>query len=158
VPPWANSKKRIPEFSHHQVPCPVHTEAKADKQGGCMECKKQYKRLWRQKFGIPPSHEFASDRACARRRGLAWELTFEQWLAVIGHPCVYGYWQGEPGILRIGIDRRDNNEGYTMANSQPCCCRHNRFKSDILTHDEMMDAVQRYGIECGDAPRVARAR
>ena len=151
---YKSKGSKIVDFRHYSLPCPKHPDAKESTHHRvCTECSKEYKRLIRAKFGIPAKHRFQADKARTLKRGRIWELTFEQWLSVVSRPCIYGYWLGEPADVRIGIDRRDNSEGYTVANSQPCCWRHNRFKSDILTHDEMMDAVERYGIRCGDAPR-----
>ena len=146
---------KIEGFRHHSIPCPRHPSAIATiHHRVCIECSKEYKRLVRAKFGVPLKDEFASDRACARRRGLAWELDFDGWLWIVSQPCVYGGCQGGLVTIKRGIDRKDNSKGYVAGNCQACCYRHNRFKSDILTHEQALDASNRYGIACGNmAPR-----
>lgn len=53
----------------------------------------------------------------AKKRGRVFELTLEYLTGYIGKPCFYC---GDP--LRIpGIDRLDNDKGYTVENTVPCC-------------------------------------
>lgn len=154
---YKSGGSKISGFRHHSIPCPNHPNAKASTHHRvCTECTKEYKRLVRAKFGIPLKDEFSSDRASARRRGLEWELSFDNWLAIISQPCVYGGCQGGLVSINRGIDRKENDKGYVAGNCQACCWLHNRFKSDILTHEQMLDASSRYGIACGNAPRRAR--
>lgn len=76
----------------------------------------------------------------AKSRGLAWELTVEQFTELTKQPCYYcGV---EPAyILRVrtegagdyvynGIDRLDNGKGYLPDNVVPCCKICNQAKSD----------------------------
>lgn len=42
------------------------------------------------------------------------------------------------GFFYQGIDRKDNEKGYSVDNVVPCCHPCNRLKSDILTHQEMV--------------------
>lgn len=44
--------------------------------------------------------------------------------------------------LYNGIDRRDNDEGYTPANALPCCQTCNYMKRD-LSFDDFMDWIDR---------------
>jgi hypothetical protein len=144
--------KHFPEFHIYVWPCPIHKKSSANNAGVCRECKRLYKNMYRRKFGMTIRARFVLAKRSAERRGIEWKLTFKQYRNKVVMPCVYGVWAGEPREnLRMGVDRRDNSEGYTGANSQACCYRHNRFKSDILTHDQTLDAVERYGIECGNA-------
>jgi hypothetical protein len=41
-----------------------------------------------------------------------------------------------------GIDRKDNNKGYTMENCVPCCGRCNRAK-DTMSYEEFMQYLNR---------------
>lgn len=69
----------------------------------------------------------------ARSRNLDWELTEDQFIQLITQPCTYcGEVNSMQGIAKDrsiqvnGIDRKDNNLGYTIINSVPCCnfCNH----------------------------------
>jgi len=74
----------------------------------------------------------------ARRRGLAWELTEEQFKTLIYSPC---YYTGKlPTNIRTlrgdtcvynGIDRLDSTKGYTIENCVPCCSDVNYAKQDL---------------------------
>lgn len=83
---------------------------------------------------------YTSYRASARRRGLAFRLTIEQFQDIRRQPCLYG--GGTSPAVRVGIDRRDNAKGYTVQNSLPCCNRHNEMRSHFFTHKEMIFIVQ----------------
>lgn len=91
----------------------------------------------------------------AKRRNYSWELTREQFKALVTQPC---YWCGIAPEMRslaaktgtnteewnsklvikvAGIDRVDNNFGYTITNSVPCCTdcnliKHARSPEDFL--------------------------
>lgn len=56
--------------------------------------------------------------ANARRRGIGFELTEADVARLIFAPCTYCVAHPTPAG---GIDRSDNSEGYTAANSVPCC-------------------------------------
>jgi hypothetical protein len=93
---------------------------------------------------------YSSARWHAKNRGSEFTLTIHQFKALRDQQCVYAY-KGMIGAIRagVGIDRIDSTQGHTPENSQPCCGRHNLLKSDMLTHEQTMDAVQRYAIPCG---------
>lgn len=95
-----------------------------------------------------PRGRWSHFKSTAKQRGIPVTLTFEQFKALADRTCAYAI-QPEKDI-RIGIDQRVAGAGYTPENSVPCCNRHNRFKSDILTYDETMDAVHRYNVRCGN--------
>ena len=60
----------------------------------------------------------------AYSRGLAWELSPSDFAALRASACVYC---GEPGDT-VGVDRVDNDSGYTKLNAVPCCTDCNRMK------------------------------
>ena len=70
-------------------------------------------------------------------RGWTVELTMEQWLALIkDDACTYC---GDTlPLLGHGLDRKDNNLGYTAGNCVACCSWCNRLKSSLLSYAEMM--------------------
>jgi hypothetical protein len=76
-------------------------------------------------------------KGSARSRGLAWELTDEEFDRLVTSDC--HYCGAEPSMLDVagpseflhgGIDRMDNNLGYTAANCAPACATCNRAKWD----------------------------
>lgn len=75
----------------------------------------------------------------ARKRGLEWKLTAEQFHKLAQSPCFY---TGKgPSCVKTalsgevykynGIDRLDNSKGYTADNCVPCCASVNRMKMNM---------------------------
>lgn len=68
-------------------------------------------------------------RGWAARRGLAFELTADEFLAIAAQACRYcgappsnTIKRGKPSAFTYnGVDRLDNALGYTLANAVPCC-------------------------------------
>ncbi len=93
-------------------------------------------------FGL--SLLFKRYRNNARTRGLTFELTREQFDALVGQPCHYCGGikcdsiqhpkDRERFFRHNGIDRL-NAGGYTIENSVPCCWACNRMKSDLSMND-----------------------
>ncbi len=55
----------------------------------------------------------------ANYRGIPYSMSFEEFHLVRGNPCYYcGGRLPEAGV---GLDRIDNNQGYTTSNVLPCC-------------------------------------
>lgn len=69
---------------------------------------------------------FQDTRKSARRDGREFSLTKDVVESLITKPCSYC-----SSHERIGIDRADNNVGYTAENSVPCCARCNMLKKDM---------------------------
>ena len=61
----------------------------------------------------------------ANRRGLQYNMSDELAEQTMRMPCHYC---GQSGGPFVGIDRKDNNVGYTPANILPCCKRCNWAK------------------------------
>ena len=90
-------------------------------------------------------------RRKAGYRGLAWELTQEQFLDLTGKSCHYCGVEPRQTYDRIGsngaytyngIDRVDNSKGYVIENCVPCCGRCNRAK-DVMGLDEFTGWIAR---------------
>ena len=96
-------------------------------------------------------------RHSAKKRGYCFELTREQFAELTKQNCWYcgvkpsqikhedrrkslhrGFY------LYNGIDRMDNNQGYTEANCIPCCSRCNKMKG-ILSGEDFIGQVRRIG-------------
>jgi len=87
----------------------------------------------------------------ARKRGLCWELSNEDFDRLTSQDCFYcglppSTVQVAPGSLGEfiynGIDRKDNALGYTVENTLPCCTICNYSKMD-RTFDEFMEWIGR---------------
>ena len=71
----------------------------------------------------------------AKSRGYEWTISFEEFKILNSQFCYYC-----DGILPKaghGLDRVDNNRGYTLNNVVPCCTMCNRMKSS-LTMEEFL--------------------
>lgn len=85
----------------------------------------------------------------ARRRGLAFELSRDEFAAIVTKPCTY-CGRKEVNVVSVphyrtkfyytGIDRVDNTIGYTLENCVPCCKQCNQAKMD-LTHDDFVKLI-----------------
>jgi hypothetical protein len=74
----------------------------------------------------------------AKDRGYAWELTDEQFLEITQSPCHYTgrlpsnkFKSSFEEYVYNGIDRKDNDAGYTLDNCLPCCAEVNMMKKDL---------------------------
>ncbi len=75
----------------------------------------------------------------AKQRGLAYELSKDEVLALVQARCHYC---GDTGKPYVGIDRKDNNVGYVQGNVYPCCKRCNWAKG-TEDYDEFVAWLQR---------------
>ncbi len=79
--------------------------------------------------------EFGIYRSNAELRGLPFHLTREEFEDLITKTCYYcGVGPEKRGSYRVpmnGIDRVDNNLGYTLANTVTCCTQCNMMKKDL---------------------------
>jgi hypothetical protein len=77
------------------------------------------------------------------RRGKNWNLTFDEYVNLIGKRCNYCDDEfNTPSITGIGLDRLDNNKGYEINNVVSCCTTCNTIRSDLLTPEETKIAIQ----------------
>lgn len=79
----------------------------------------------------------------AKRRGIEFNLIYEDWLEEVSKPCAYCsnklYNKSEHGS---GVDRKDNNLGYVKGNIVSCCKICNQIKNKYLNYEEMLAVVQ----------------
>jgi len=88
-------------------PCP-HGKVKSN----CREC--------------DPRHRFSAYRCNAKKRSIDFSLSFEQFSEITKQPCTYCGDKKETN----GIDRMDNDRGYSIENCVPCCSQCNTIKMD----------------------------
>lgn len=84
------------------------------------------------KSNLPADYRKYLNRA--NQKGLAFELTVEQFNQIRAHNCVFC-----GSSNKIGVDRINSREGYVMDNCQPACGRCNIMKftldeEDFLQH------------------------
>ena len=77
-------------------------------------------------YGQAPKGKYATYKASAKKRGISFYLTFDQFETFWQADCNYCGDQ----IATVGIDRIDSNIGYTIKNCVPCCWECNRIKGD----------------------------
>jgi len=85
-----------------------------------------------------PKRKFTIYKSCAKKRGIEFNLSFEDFMEYWQQPCSYC---GDE-IKTIGIDRFYNNKGYTKDNILSCCAFCNRAKH-ACTPQEWTEWIQR---------------
>lgn len=104
-------------------------------------------------FGVASMRSLISAyKISARKRGVKYELTEEQFKEITQKDCyycgvkpsnVFGHGSSNNGkYIYNGIDRVDNNKGYTMDNVVPCCKVCN-FRKKTATLHEFKDWIRK---------------
>ena len=101
----------------------------------------------RNEFG----YRFSMFKAQAARRGKTVELQRHDYVRILRQPCLYC---GSPE--RIGVDRAQNDEHYTRANSVPCCATCNYMKG-TMTIRVFAERARRLGMRLGALARTQSA-
>lgn len=95
---------------------------------------------------LRPHNRFNKSKDAAKRRGLSWEITYEQFCNFLTLPCHYGDTHSKSN-QGSGLDRIDNSKGYAIDNVVPCCKRCNRGRQDLFSLEEwqiMSTALNEY--------------
>jgi hypothetical protein len=98
------------------------------------------------------NHLYSSYKRGARDRGLVFELTKREFRHLTQEPCFYcgvepkqKVWNGgsaDDTYIYNGLDRKDNDKGYTIDNVVPCCKRCNRAKN-VMPAEEFVEMAER---------------
>ena len=129
----------------------------AGRTSSCGCAKRNPRPTYRPANVLPPGRAarnqvFARYRSSARKRGFSWELSSEQFDAIICQHCTYcgcppsnatrskGRHSSE--WVWNGIDRVDSALGYVLENVVPCCEICNKAKRD-LSYDEFVAWIAR---------------
>lgn len=83
------------------------------------------RRATRKRYGSTALGVYSKYKAGAKHRGKHFDLTMEEFCELYGRKCHYC---GEKEAK--GVDRVDNDKGYTKENSVPCCTWCNYAKGD----------------------------
>ena len=100
-------------------------------RGRVARCKDCYREKQRTVVNFKPYRREGAYRRDAKKRGLAYELTREQFLSFWQKPCAYC---GDD-IATVGLDRVDNARGYVIDNVVACCRLCNAMKSGMPLAD-----------------------
>ena len=116
---------------------------------GCYSCRAKERGVSKRVYGDGQARHavWFSYKEHARKRGIPWEITREEFFECINKECVYcgeqnisyhsapktSPWQDD--YIYTGIDRIDSSIGYTKENIQPCCKWCNIAKSNRLEID-----------------------
>ena len=103
--------------------CNEETDNFYKKDIKCRKCKNE-----RCKASL--SHRFHNSKRSAKDRSYKFELTKKEYGKITNSHCIYcGETNGNKKY--VGIDRLNNNEGYTISNCVPCCRICNSMKSNL---------------------------
>lgn len=83
------------------------------------------------------SGRFVYAKNKCKQLGQDWNLTKEEFTEVTNQSCFYC--GGELPEFGKGLDRLDNDKGYSMSNIVPCCTVCNRVKGDHFTKEQMIE-------------------
>jgi hypothetical protein len=72
----------------------------------------------------------------ATKKGREWTIPEDVFWKLIADPC--HYCGGPCGVYGVGLDRKDNDKGYTEENCVPCCKRCNYTKGYFFTYEDML--------------------
>lgn len=107
---------------------------------------KEYKNRKAREYAYYPTKRFYSLKHRCKQSNKKFNIAFKTYLKLINSPCVYcgcSIYHSSGS----GLDRINNNLGYTTKNVLPCCGTCNGIRSNKLTVDEMkiaMAAVVRF--------------
>lgn len=85
-----------------------------------------------------PAGRYGRLREDCQKRNIQLMINEIEHERLISQPCFYCKNKlGEPAKYGVGLDRLDNQIGYTLTNVVPCCNFCNIIKGFLLTSDEM---------------------
>lgn len=100
------------------------------------------------KYQLKNTSRFAKAKRNAALRKKAWDLTFEQYCSMLNLKCHYcNNKVGTTECYGSGLDRIDNDQGYTIENVLPCCKYCNSLRNNFLTVEEtklLVDTLIKY--------------
>ncbi len=100
--------------------------------------KHEKNRIKRRDYANSVDQRFKRLLHCAAIRNLEVSITIEDYSNMINHDTKCDYCLNKAlGVNNgYGLDRKDNNKGYTKENLIPCCGKCNREKNKRLTYEE----------------------
>lgn len=124
------------------------TAKKGDPLSGCMACTRKSSRS--DDEGPALNKWYYSCKSNAVSRGLSFELSREEWAGIVKNNCFYcgslpeiktGREEWHLSVRLSGVDRINNDMGYTTDNCVACCRSCNMAKRDMSFNDWKMWCV-----------------
>lgn len=123
--------KKDPDYNKKQVKAQIRWRKNNPKRN--KEVSLQYRTSIKGRFGYA--------KRSSKRRKKNWNISFNFYKNIIDNACVYCNEYEENGT-GIGLDRIDNNKGYEENNVVRCCGQCNGFRSNKITHEELVIAYR----------------
>jgi len=113
------------------------------KQCWCKECHKKYTKFYNMTYNIRNKKSlnekvrtnlrarFNNAHNTAKHKNKEWSISYDDFLIIVAKSCVYC---GENIEIR-GMDRINNNLGYTLENIASCCSLCNYLKRDLSVEE-----------------------
>ncbi len=89
-----------------------------------------------------PRNRYSHAKGRAKYRGLSFRLSLRKYTELIQKPCYYCNDYFPRVTTSTGLDRIDNNRGYTKDNVLPCCASCNRTRGDRFTVQEAKNMIE----------------
>jgi len=89
---------------------------------------------------------FNQAKLVAKNRSLNWDISYNEFIQIASKNCYYSNNHKLPET-GSGLDRIDNNKGYTINNVIPCCTNCNLSRANRYTVQEwkiMVEALENY--------------
>ena len=107
------------------------------------------RRQAREWYRKSPSAMYPLYRKSAAKRGIGFDITKKEFVALIVLPCVYCGQKTGGFHPRNGLDRIDNKRGYLADNVSPCCFVCNQMKGK-MTVSEFLEHVRKILLHRGE--------
>lgn len=130
---YFNSVKRLVGQKRNCTKCGIlkpPEQFHVNKNSWCKVCVNKNSK----KYFLTPEGRYKYACGEARRRGLEWKISFQEHINLVSNSCAYC--NSELSKYGIGLDRKNNNQGYIIENVVPCCVRCNRVKNKYFTFEE----------------------
>ncbi len=95
-------------------------------------------KVYFKKYRQTPKGKYLMYKGSAVKRGIVFDISFDYFCSFWKKSCHYCNYD----IYTIGLDRVNNELGYSIGNVVPCCTRCNRAK-DIMSAKEYIDMCRR---------------
>lgn len=117
-------------------------ESRSEFMKGWRGKNKEKVRGYVEKYRCVPENKFNTYRRDAAYREISWDLSFEEFMTFWQKPCVICGCV----IETVGLDRIDNNLGYTFNNIRSMCKKHNYMRSKYSDEEILVlaDGLRRW--------------